>query len=413
MSLLHWVQRGGTLFVTPGENGEYPEFTGEMAVFNQPVPRSDVGQGQVIRCPDRAAAVQQATADLGTPTAGAFSTDSWSLGENVFQTLKSITTPRHNWWVINFMSIIYVGLVFPGWYLLAKRSTHYRTTILAFIGLSVFFTFVFNLVGRRGYGESTAVNSLAIARKVDNSLYDVTSWTNVFVTGGDYYELKFDGQGHLYSTPYSHERVAGLIDNGLDGTFLADIPLFSSRAFLHRGLLAGPSWNVQLVDEPEGERDTALSIDSIKLQITPRPGDSAYLYAVAGNRLYTLVQSGEHYKVRRTNKTIDASLLPQEFRHDQRFRYRSPPRSIDVDSTYGKLAYPSIWLAMDRASSAESDRPLAADCPACVHLRQSARRVLRQASRIGRIAGTCPVLDGRSFATTSGLGESAGKELRR
>lgn len=345
-SLLHWVQRGGTVFVTPDSSGKFPEFTGELALWNQPLPEIQVGQGQVVRCETHEDAAAEANKRLGKPFTSRFSSEAWERGETMLFDLRSITRPEHNWWVIHLMSLIYVGLVFPGWYLLAKTAKHYRTTILAFLGASFIFTTAFNMVGRRGYGESTTVNTLALAKKVDGDLFDVTSWTNIFVTGGDNYELKYEAEGSLFSTPYAHTQVAGVIDNGTEGKFFADIPLFSSRTFLHQGGMKAVDWQIEILgDEPENGGG-ALSIEEMRLSITPHPDPDSVIYAIVGESLYTVSRVEDYYRVRPTNETYLARMTSSQDQYYQ-YGYRRRP-SADANHVYRSLVSKSLGLAMER-----------------------------------------------------------------
>ena len=152
----------------------------------------------------------------------------------ILEWLRELTLPDHNWTVINGMAVIYILLVFPGWYLLARQRTDYRLGYMAIIGTAALFCLAFQQVGKRGYGEATSVDSVAISRPVSGGASDVTQWTNVFVTSGDTYTISHRGSGQLYSTCQPFETAAAVIDNGLEGTLRADIPLFSSRTFMHR-----------------------------------------------------------------------------------------------------------------------------------------------------------------------------------
>ena len=95
----------------------------------------------------------------------------WDMSQNLFAKLRRMASPKHNWVVIHAMSLIYLGLIFPGWYLLARARMDYRTTTLAFLGVTLLFTIAFHVVGRRGYGETTTVNSVALARPVGEKAF--------------------------------------------------------------------------------------------------------------------------------------------------------------------------------------------------------------------------------------------------
>lgn len=355
-TLLAWVQRGGTLVVTPSASGEYPVFTAELAIFNSPLPEFAVGQGQVIRVESHEAAASMLDQRLGKPVAANLSSRAWEWPTNIFQTLKSISTPQHNWWMINFMSLVYVGLVFPGWYLLSRASRNYRTTILAFVGVAILFTVAFNIVGRRGYGESTTVNTLAIARKIEGDTYDVQSWTNVFVTGGAQYELKFDGVGHLYSTASLGEKIAATIDNGLDGTFVADIPLFSSRSFIHQGQAVGPQWEVKVRDYATDGRP---NLEDIEVEISPQPdAELLGIYAIYLDRLHHLNQDDECYRLHSRSQLVAESLVPEDFgrQNDYRYRYGYQRPQADPEIVFNRLIGSAIWRSSEQGGPLPPDR---------------------------------------------------------
>ncbi len=235
-AMLDWLYRGGQLFLLRGEDGEFPQFTGQLAVLNAPLDTQPIGAGRVTRVDRPGDEIDSDFVNqlLGEPNDKVNSSEDWEVATNFFGLLRSMTSPHHAWFAIHAMSIIYLALVFPGWYLLSRARIDYRTTILAFLGVALLFTIAFHVVGRRGYGETTSVNSIALARPVGDGAYDVLQWSNVFVTDGDAYLLKHQGNGHLFSTCQIAEKVNAVIDNGLDGSMIVDIPLFSSRAYLHR-----------------------------------------------------------------------------------------------------------------------------------------------------------------------------------
>jgi hypothetical protein len=55
---------------------------------------------------------------------------------------------------------------------------------------------------------------------------------------GDLYRFEHPGGSHLYAALGEGESVRGSVVTGKDSHFDADMPLFSSRPFLHRGVVA-------------------------------------------------------------------------------------------------------------------------------------------------------------------------------
>ena len=261
-ALLDWVHRGGKLHLLLGPNGSFPKFPAPLAVLNAPLEKQRIGAGLIVR--HRRSRIELDSRSIralidGGPTGGVKQStkdtpkiatepsadielsdvnlnpyQSWDAASSFFSHLKQMTRPNHNWPLIYLISGVYMLLIFPGCYLLGIRRVDYRLTFGALLGIVVVFSVVFSAVGRRGYGESTAVHSVAIARPLSGGAYDVIQWSNAFVTRGDKYRITHDGTGRLYSTCDQAEAVSGIIDNGLEGVFVADIPPYSSRTFAHR-----------------------------------------------------------------------------------------------------------------------------------------------------------------------------------
>ena len=337
-SLVDWLSRGGTLFLIPNAAGETLSFSGQLSVLNDSTDRFTVGAGEVHRVADMQSASSRCEAILGEAKPPQESTNYVTPEEGFFSKLSSITRPQHNWPIINLLSVLYVGLVFPGMYLLAKNGAGVRTTLLTFIGIAAVFTVVFNVIGRRGYGESTVVNSIALARHVAGESYDVMGWTNVFVTGGDQYLLRHDHEGGIYSTGITTEKVGGTIDNGLENIFAVDIPLFSSRPFLHRGKLKGPNAAVQ-IDEVSVK---GTRVESLKIRFDA---------GIVPSQSFAIVASGR-YPLRRDGEFLVYEGGYQELKNfvssDPNYAYPYyDRRKIDSQRVYDELLNPLTLRAVE------------------------------------------------------------------
>jgi hypothetical protein len=261
-AFLNWIYRGGRVGLLPDTDGQYPEFGEQLSVLNAPLPKQRLGSGTVVRldCADDATvnrflttpADASSAEQIPKPPADGESPDgqshyAWQLGPKVITTLQRMTQPEHNWPLIHGLSLTYLATLFPGWYLWSRRRVDFRIMLASFAVVALSFGFVFYSVGRRGYGETTSVNSVAIARPLSGDAYDVLQWSNVFVTDGNAYKMSYGGGGHLYSTCQQFEQVNGVIDNGLDGYFMVDIPRFSSRNFAHHGYVSQPHIVAEIV----------------------------------------------------------------------------------------------------------------------------------------------------------------------
>lgn len=295
-AFLDWVHLGGTVLLFVGPTGKHPEFAAPLSALNSPLDELRVGTGRVLKMPMERNKFLEADARrvfAGLPrnilSQGEKAEDvidtidaapqqdqqnyNYSEGTDPFPSssflsqLKEMTKPDHNWLLLHFMFWVYIAMVFPGCYLLGKRWSDFRVVYAALLGTVVLFSVLFSIVGQRGYGESTAVHSVAIARGLPGGGLDVSQWSNVFVTSGADYLLKHEGFGTLYSTTSDTEQVNGIINSGIDGGFMVDIPPFSNREFALRMKLptGSPKVTIDKVDISEGRlKELLLSIDGIQ-----------------------------------------------------------------------------------------------------------------------------------------------------
>ena len=110
------------------------------------------------------------------------------------------------------------------------------------------------------------------------------------MTDGDKYLLQYPGKGHLFSTCQNAEKVNGIIDNGVDGGFLVDIPLFSSRPLVHRAKVNAQPIGFEVakivINEKKNKRLDELVLKPIK----PLPADVDAKLVLFGNRWYQLYE---------------------------------------------------------------------------------------------------------------------------
>ena len=245
-AFVDWVRRGGTVIVLPAANGQFPQFTEQLAALNLSGESGRVGAGTVLRV----SATRREAGDALFNQHG-FQTPSldqpkqvivYSLEQTLFQRLAQLTRPNIRWWLINSLTLLYIVVVGPVHYYWGRRLD-YRVSIGGFVGCVGLFGLLFSVVGRRGYGEAQTVHALSIARALAPGRHDVTQWVSAFATRGDIYTLTHPAPSNLYAV-VSNEAVNGRITNGKDGNFVADIPLYSSRQFVHRAVMQGDDTSV-------------------------------------------------------------------------------------------------------------------------------------------------------------------------
>ena len=124
-------------------------------------------------------------------------------------------------------------------------------SIVYLVAVVMLFTWLFLRVGARGYGESTRLDTVAVAEALGGGRWDVDAISNLFVTDGDRYRVDVPGDQGVVSAGPVREPVRGRAIQGRDAHLLLDVPLFSSRPYVRRSVVSldGPvvttsgSWN--------------------------------------------------------------------------------------------------------------------------------------------------------------------------
>ena len=297
-AFVNWLWRGGTVCVIHTPTGSFPHFEGDLAPLNAPSGRARAGAGLVVRHQITRQGMSQTdltSLGLAQPTVDDERRKNRPLYDvaQMLSTLRRMTKPKHNWAAMFTLSVLYVVLICPVNWLVGRRKD-YRLTLLLFIGFVAAFGWVFFSLGKRGYGERGAVHTLSYVRPATPGVHDVTQWGNVFVIAGAAYTITHDSEYNLYSTCLDMESVRGVLQNGVKGRFVVDMPLYSNREFVHRGQVAGD----KLIDRIAAFRAGA-TLESLELvpgpgfpdspeQIWAFHGDSMHQMRVGPNGLVTL-----------------------------------------------------------------------------------------------------------------------------
>lgn len=364
-ALLDWLHAGGRLHLFQDE-GRFPQFTEELALLNSPLERQRIGAGTVYRHARSLDGINMAflRRAMGQDTEPAApgqdpndQYNAWEIDQGFFSTLKGMTRPNHSWGLIHLLSLAYLALVFPGcWLLGGRRRADYRLNFAFLIALVALFSWIFSLVGRRGYNEATTVQSVAIARPLAGGGFDLTGWTNAFVTDGDDYRIEHAGTGRLYSTCQAQEAVNGLINNGLDGTFLVDIPPYSSRPFGYRVKGERNPIPVQVEQWPAGETLEGLTV-SLGADLAD-PSQLIVAAALHRDRYYTVQRENGRYRLTGPGQPLGQVLRLEQYASFRFGMYydpwgNSPPPSAEV--LFGELMLPLVArdLGLERQSAVD------------------------------------------------------------
>lgn len=302
-AFLDWLMSGGVVHLIRGPDGRHPQFTGDLAVLNEPSDEFRVGAGRVRRHDVNRAELSGAyvSAQMDPPEVPVeetpeevartneygvynFPLEEWRMNTGVFNQLKRMVKAEHNWGVIHLLSLSYIAVLFPGCFLIGREFRHVPATFGAIGGATLLFGGAFYLVGNRGYGESTSVHAVALAEHVDGDKYDVTEWSSVFVTAGGDYAFSHQGEERLYSDATDNEPVGGVETAGSAGRFVVDVPPFSTRVMAHKALVRLPP-AAPAVDPSAGSPVFRL----------PKgfPAELRDAYAVIGTQVLTYRRTGD------------------------------------------------------------------------------------------------------------------------
>ncbi len=299
-AFLDWVKRGGIVHLLPGLDGEMPPFTEELAPLNVAGDRAFIGAGLVVKHKISRAEINLASLEAaGFPTPKTINDTNNLANINdldamLFRKLAGATKPHIAWWLIYLLTAAYVLLIGPAFYMLRKRD--YRLLLAGFVGAVVLFAWVFTVVGRRGYGEKQIYHSLSIARSLGDGRYDVSEWIHAFATSSDTYRFEHEGGSQLYAAISEGETVRGEVVLGKDSHLDATMPLFSSRPFLHRGVLKADDLGVEIQEWKMGA-DIAQGERKIRLKINPAIA-SALIQA-------SVLHNGRYYPMSATSGSLE------------------------------------------------------------------------------------------------------------
>ncbi|MFO1094267.1 MAG: hypothetical protein U0992_13315 [Planctomycetaceae bacterium] len=302
-AFLDWLRCGGIVHLLQPSVGEFPTFDGDLALLNAPFDEQRIGAGRVIKHAvpmsqlDRTFAESQLlprnplqlkpapeTTDVNAANQNMYSWIDWDVAGQVFNRVRQMTRPDHNWALIYVMSLVYLVLIFPGCWLIGRRKADYRLTYGVMLGAVVLFSMGFKTVGQRGYGEETALHTMTVAQPLTGGRLAFREWGNLFVTNGDDYRIHHKGNGLLYSSGQSNEAVRGWIVSPPAGEFVADVPPFSSRTIASAGVADSGGFTPVVEELQLGD-----SLSALRFRLDPPlKSPPQAMHALYRDKVYTL-----------------------------------------------------------------------------------------------------------------------------
>lgn len=339
MAFLQWIRGGGIVHLLRDIDGHHPQFDGHLDVLNRDDDRYRIGGGQIVRhSVSRKDLTNEYLANQGFPEP-VFQEDKKVVVHDIqslfFDYLRSHVRASHPWKTIFLISLIYVAVVGPGNGYLARKWSATTWTTMCFLGIVVFFSAVFALIGTYGNKERASARAVAVARSIGDGMYDVTQWYSVFVTRSGDYDIRHAHSHNAYATCDEMNIVHGVTRGGLEGVLQLRIPLNSSFTFLHRGIVAGDDIEIDLEDGTGTKTNlAAMAFETGK----NFPKDTLAMWAYHRGFYYPLSRESDRLLVGEavkgadfvTYKTISNVMRLQ---HTLRFSQRT-------ESAENTLAYP-------------------------------------------------------------------------
>ncbi len=294
-----WLGRGGRLYLINGRDGKPLTFPSPLEDLNLPADRFLVGQGVVLRqgivqdagqIPGLITEVAQSTVDPNNDYGNQnYGTDPATNGmTKLFQTMREMVRPDHNWTLIFFLAMIYLLILFPGIWLVSRKKGDFRVTYAMILGTVLLFSWFYAEIGKRGYGESTGLREMMVAYPLGNQRVALKKHGSLFVTEGGQYAIPAHGEGAVFTLESGTEFSGNAeILNRPQAVIVADIPPFSACSYQEASVLPTQgdySINVKkLVLNP--------GVDKIEVQLGAGIPADAQVYLVSAGQAYTLIAS--------------------------------------------------------------------------------------------------------------------------
>ena len=352
-AFMDWLHLGGNVHILKARNGEYPKFSGLLTNLDQPLAQFNVGVGRVTRQNTRLRDLTESDAEKAIRTGLTFDmrlqasfteeefekieeaqafidSSASSLDMRMFQQMQERTQPEHNWLLIFCLAIVYIWLIFPQCYLLSKnRKLHFLTTYAAIAGLSLIFSCIFLFIGQRGYGESTWLQTLAVAKVADNGDLAVQQWNTLFVTGGDNYQLSANDNQALMNAGVSGDNTVANVVPGKEAKTNVRIPPYSAQSLNSTRYLKADPWNLSITEQQlQADQLTRLKIQADD-SFLPVDTQNRF-YVVSGSYIYTLKYDADRQQL---NLVGSGRLLADFCTDNNRFQFMGWGQPKNTNST--------------------------------------------------------------------------------
>src|SRR4030095_10041596 len=145
-----WLRLGGTVHLTLGLNGRFPEFSSELNALNVGVDRARVGAGWGMGHSLSVGEVDESfLAAHGSPERAlrpGKKVAVYNFDHAILQQLAAVTQPEISWWLIYALTASYIVVVASGQFLWGRRMD-YRLSIVCFLAVVTAYAAAFAVAG--------------------------------------------------------------------------------------------------------------------------------------------------------------------------------------------------------------------------------------------------------------------------
>ena len=154
----------------------------------------------------------------------------------LFQTMRNMVRPDHNWPLIFALAFIYLLILFPGIWLVSRKRGDFRMTYAMILGTVLLFSWFYAEIGKRGYNESTGLREMIIAYPLGNQRIALQKHGSLFVTDGGGYVIPAHGDAAVFTVESGFSGNAQIV-NRPEAAVVADIPPFSACSYQESSVL--------------------------------------------------------------------------------------------------------------------------------------------------------------------------------
>ena len=332
LAFREWLSRGGSVVLLWNDDGRFPEFAGELADLNDPAAQFSIGSGRIQRVAQRARdvsssdlrafsrqredrAVTRTSSGQAIPAGTVVPKSGFFLEALV----ESIGGFRRPWWLIYPIAILYLIIIGPGCYLLARHRSlreFYTVFVAATLGTAALFV----VVNSASVGRQSRLRTVAVARQVTDRVWDVRRWTALANVQSGEYELEGRGSGTTYGAFSGQDRA--VIESG---SYRLIRPTMSTLTFQMKERIEVPeSWVTVLGASGASSGTLGVHEALIQLQgpLEELKEKTAVGYLLAGEQL-------QPFKVRNGRVEREAGMHPMQELFDSQWATAAYQRADD------------------------------------------------------------------------------------